>query len=143
MSKKKKNYDSVGYENYNYDSIGNEDFVESSNSDEYNADYNFNESAGDKYSFENIDKMINADTADTAIDNDIKVYTETIDNADVSNTDYIEVVVPVLTKIGKDKVVVDYQGYGITVNVDDVNAKTVTLRVNGEIGTPDFTYEVI
>lgn len=140
MSKKKKSYDSVGYENYNYDSIGNEDFVESSDSDKYNADYNFNESTGDKYSFENIDKMI---SIDTVVDNDIKVYTKTIDNADVSNTDYIEVVVPVLAKVGKDKVVVDYQGYGITVNVDDVNTKTVMLKVNGEIGTPDFTYEVI
>ena len=146
MSKKKKSYDDYNdLGSYNeYNSVSNSDFAAdvTANTDytaEIASDYNFTEinESVDKYSFESIDELENT----PVIDNDIQVYTEDVDND--KNTDYLEIVVPVLAKIGKNKVVVDYQGYGLTVDLDDTTTKFVTLKVRGEIGTPDFNFEVV
>ena len=62
---------------------------------------------------------------------------------DVKTNQSIEVVVPVVGKINSNKVVVDYEGYGLVVNVDNANIDKVTLRVYGVLGQADFDYEVV
>lgn len=62
---------------------------------------------------------------------------------DVKIDQAIEVVVPVVGKINSNKVVVDYEGYGLVVNVDNANIDKVTLRVYGVLGQADFDYEVV
>ena len=62
---------------------------------------------------------------------------------DVKTNQAIEVVVPVVGKINSNKVVVDYEGYGLMVNVDNANINKVTLRIYGVLGQADFDYEVV
>lgn len=87
--------------------------------------------------YNDLNKLKNA----PVVDNDIQVYTEDVETED--NMDYLEAVVPALAKIDRNKVIVDYQGYGLIVDLDDVNANSVTLKVSGEIGTSDFSFEVV
>lgn len=62
---------------------------------------------------------------------------------DVKTKQAVEVVVPVGGKISDNKVVVDYEGYGLVVDVKDANVDKVTLRVYGVLGQADFSYEVV
>lgn len=66
----------------------------------------------------------------------ISQFTETEDK-------FKEVVLPVKCRVGKDKVVVDYKGFGLVVNIADSNVNKITLRVYGDIGSADFCYEVV
>ena len=62
---------------------------------------------------------------------------------DVKTKQAVEVVVPVGGKISENKVVVDYEGYGLVVDVKNANVDKVTLRVYGVLGQADFSYEVV
>lgn len=62
---------------------------------------------------------------------------------DVKTKQAVEVVVPVGGKISENKVVVDYEGYGLVVDVKDANVNKVTLRIYGVLGQADFRYEVV
>ena len=53
------------------------------------------------------------------------------------------VTVPIICKLKDGKVGVDYKGFGIVVDVDNINTNKITLKVYGEIGNPDFRFEVI
>ena len=54
-----------------------------------------------------------------------------------------EVIVPVICKLKDGKVVVDYKGFGIIVDADNITANKITLKIYGEIGKSDFRFEVI
>ena len=56
---------------------------------------------------------------------------------------YTEVIAPVIAKINEYSVVVEYNGYGFVVNVDNSDIPNVTLKVSGVIGEPNFTFEVV
>ena len=54
-----------------------------------------------------------------------------------------EITVPVVGKIGKSKVIVNYKGYGIAVNTPNTDVDTLKLKVYSDIGYVDFSYEVV
>ena len=53
------------------------------------------------------------------------------------------VTVPVVGKIGKNKVIVNYKGYGIAVITPNTDVDTLKLKVQSDIGYVDFSYEVV
>ena len=49
----------------------------------------------------------------------------------------------VLNIISRNKVIIDFDGFGIIVSVADTKVKTVDIKYTGTIGKPDFQYEVV
>lgn len=51
----------------------------------------------------------------------------------------------VISKVGRDKVIVDFNGFGLIVSVDKLDKKdvqSVDVKYCGTIGKSDFSYEV-
>lgn len=74
---------------------------------------------------------------------------ENIDIPVVDETDIVEEkpiinikTCKVIKRISTDKVIVDFDGFGIIVPVNCGDEKYLNIKFNGTIGKPDFTYEV-
>ena len=78
-------------------------------------------------------------TVDDVID--IAVTNETVTEHKVDQPKWRTKVCDVICRINKFKVVVDFEGYGLTVASDSDN-NTIKIRYFGQIGTHDFKYEV-
>ncbi len=49
----------------------------------------------------------------------------------------------IIDRYGGNKAVVNFEGYGLAVEVDDISAKTVTIEYEGTIGKKGFKYRVV
>ncbi len=86
------------------------------------------------------------------------VVTDNFTEFDTPNVEVVEVVekstpktkwdttsCKVVSKVGKDKVIVDFNGFGLIVSTDKLNKKdveSVDIKYCGTIGESDFVYEV-
>ena len=48
----------------------------------------------------------------------------------------------VIKTISKNKVIINFNGFGLIVNISE-SANSVNVKYTGNIGTPDFKYEVV
>ena len=48
----------------------------------------------------------------------------------------------VIKTISKNKVIINFNGFGLIVNITE-SANSVNVKYTGNIGTPDFKYEVV
>ena len=94
---------------------------------------------------------------DTTIDNDIafnniveieEIVTNNVEDVvdDVTVEDRIipENIISckVIKSISNDKVIIDFKGYGLIVSLNE-KADVVNVKYTGNIGSPDFKYEVV
>lgn len=94
---------------------------------------------------------------DTTIDNDIafnniveieEIVTDdvedVIDDVTVEDTFISENIISckVIKSISNDKAIIDFNGYGLIVSLNE-KVDVVNVKYTGNIGTPDFKYEVV
>ena len=94
---------------------------------------------------------------DTTIDNDIafndiveieEIVTNNVDDV-VDDVTVEDTIIPentiscnVIKSISNDKAIIDFKGYGLIVSLNE-KADVVNVKYTGNIGTPDFKYEVV
>ena len=94
---------------------------------------------------------------DTTIDNDIafndiveieEIVTDNVedvvDNVTVEDTIISENIISckVIKSVSNDKAIINFNGYGLIVSLNE-KADVVNVKYTGNIGTPDFKYEVV
>ena len=94
---------------------------------------------------------------DTTIDNDIafndiveieEIVTDNVEDVvdDVTVEDRIipENIISckVIKSVSNDKAIIDFNGYGLIVSLNE-KTDVVNVKYTGNIGTPDFKYEVV
>ena len=67
-----------------------------------------------------------------------------IDDVTVEDTIIPENIISckVIKSISNDKAIIDFNGYGLIVSFNE-KADVVNVKYTGDIGTPDFKYEVV
>ena len=99
---------------------------------------------GDEYSDFVAEDVIDSVNYIEDFTNDVETdYSPAISQFAETEDKFKEVVLPVKCRVGKDKIVVDYKGFGLVVNIADSNVNKITLKVYGNIGSADFRYEVV
>ena len=94
---------------------------------------------------------------DTTIDNDIafndiveieEIVTDNVEDV-VDDVTVEDTIIPeniisckVIKSISNDKAIIDFNGYGLIVSLNG-KADVVNVKYTGNIGTPDFKYEVV
>ena len=100
---------------------------------------------------------MNRKTYDTTIDNDIAfnniieiedIVTDNIENV-VDAVTVEDTIIPeniisckVIKPISNDRAIIDFNGYGLIVSLNE-KAGVVNVKYTGNIGSPDFKYEVV
>ena len=81
------------------------------------------------------DKNTLLETADETVENDAEIIEEIkVDNIKTCK----------ITKIlPNNKAMISFEKFGLIVNLTDTTKKTVDVKFEGEIGKPDFKYEVM
>ena len=69
---------------------------------------------------------------------------DVIDDVTVEDTIISENIISckVIKSISNDKAIIDFNGYGLIVSLNE-KADVVNVKYTGNIGTPDFKYEVV
>ena len=94
---------------------------------------------------------------DTTIDNDIAfnniieiedIVTDNVEDV-VDDVTVEDTIIPentiscnVIKSISNDKAIIDFKGYGLIVSLNE-KADVVNVKYTGNIGSPDFKYEVV
>lgn len=81
------------------------------------------------------------DTEEMIVENTDTSVVEEIDIAEEKPVINIKTC-KVIKRVSTDKAIVDFDGFGIIVPIDDNNKTNIDIKFNGTIGKPDFTYEV-
>lgn len=77
--------------------------------------------------------------------NEKALFNDTIfdNNIEQSQTTYSVKTCKVLDILSKNKVMIDFDGFGIIVSVSNVRIQNIDIKYTGTIGKPNFKYEVI
>ena len=85
------------------------------------------------------DDILEADIEDTENDiSEVDVSNNTEETVDKDNI----VSCKIIKSISNDKAIIDFNGYGLIVSLNE-KAGVVNVKYTGNIGSPDFKYEVV
>ena len=81
------------------------------------------------------DKNTLLETVGEAVENDIEIVEE-IKVVNIKTCNIVKI-------LPNNKAMISFEKFGLIVNLTDTTKKTVDIKFDGEIGKPDFKYEVM